>query len=47
MRKEFVECKSRATAKRRCVWATVIAKAFGGFYAFESVSDYQTWKNQK
>ena len=47
MRKEFVECKSRATAWRRCPWASVVTKVTGGFYAFESVEDFEIWKNQK
>lgn len=47
MRKEFVECKSRSTAKKACPWAGIIAKVVGGFIAFESEDDYRTWKNQK
>ena len=40
MRKTFVECKSRATAKRRCPWACKIIKAEGGYWCFESITDY-------
>ena len=47
MRTEFVECKSRSTAARRCPWAAVIAKVDGGFRCFESRYDYDVWKNQK
>jgi hypothetical protein len=47
MRQQFVECKSRTTAKRSCPWASRIAKVSGGYICFESVSDYMTWKNQK
>lgn len=47
MRKEFIECKDRRTALRRCPWACATLKACGGFWAFESAADYQTWKNQK
>ena len=47
MRKEFVSCKSYGTAKRHCPWAAVIAKADGGYWAFESIQDYKTWKGQK
>ena len=47
MRKQFVECKSRSAAKHQCLWAAIIAKVDGGFMAFESASDYYTWKNQK
>lgn len=47
MRQEFVACASRSTAKRRCPWAAVIAKVEGGYHAFESVTDYETWRRQK
>lgn len=47
MRKEFVECRSRSTAGRRCPWAATIAKVEGGYMCFESVADYQTWKGQR
>lgn len=47
MRKEFVECKSRATAAKRCPWAAIIAKADGGYWIFESITEYRTWKGQK
>lgn len=47
MRKEFTACHSRSTAKRRCPWAAVIAKAEGGYWAFESVADYSVWRNQR
>jgi hypothetical protein len=47
MRQQFVECKSRSTAQRRCPWAAVIAKVEGGFQCFESAADYKTWRGQK
>lgn len=47
MRKTFVECKSYQTARRRCPWAAIIAKADGGYWAFESVEDYAIWRNQR
>lgn len=47
MRKEFIECACRKTAKRRATWAAVITKVDGGFMAFESVEEYYTWRNQK
>jgi hypothetical protein len=46
MRKVFIECKSRSTAKNRATWAAKIIKVCGGYMAFESVADYQIWKNQ-
>lgn len=45
--KVFLECRSYNTARRRCPWAAVIVKVEGGFIAFEFVTDYITWKNQK
>lgn len=47
MRTEFVECKSRSTAARRCPWAARIARVDGGYMAFESVADYRAWRGQK
>jgi hypothetical protein len=47
MRKQFVECQSQSTAKRRCPWAAVIAKAQSGFWCFESIADYEAWQGQK
>lgn len=47
MRSEFVDCKDRRTAWKRCPWASVIAKVCGGFLAFESWDDYKIWKAQK
>lgn len=47
MRQLFVGCRTYGTAKRLCPWSAVIAKVDGGFICFESVTDYQTWKNQR
>lgn len=47
MRIETITCNSRSTAKRLAPWAAKIAKVYGGFKAFESVTDYKIWKNQK
>jgi hypothetical protein len=47
MKKEFIECKSRSTAKRRAPWACKIVKVEGGFMAFESWEDFEVWHNQK
>jgi|DEB0MinimDraft_6_1074348.scaffolds.fasta_scaffold11000_2 hypothetical protein len=43
----FIECACIKTAKRRAAWAAKIAVVEGGFIAFEYVSDYVAWKNQK
>lgn len=47
MRTEFIECADYRTAYRRAPWASRVAKVCGGFMAFESVDDYETWKRQK
>ena len=47
MRQQFIECKTRRTALRRAPWACTFAKVDGGFMAFESITDYKIWKNQK
>jgi len=47
MKTEFIECKTRVTAKRNCPWAAIVVKVSGGYKAFESWDDYYTWKNQK
>ncbi len=47
MKKEFIQVKSRKTAKRRAPWAARIVKAEGGYWAFESIEDARIWKNQK
>lgn len=47
MRIEFVECKSRATAEKKCPWACKIMACEGGFRCYESMTDYQTAKKQK
>lgn len=47
MRKQFIECKDRRTAMRKATWASKVTKVEGGYIAFESVADYETWKKQK
>ncbi len=47
MRREFVECKTYTTAYRRCPWACQVRRVAGGFIAFESVTDYKIFINQK
>jgi len=34
-------------AKRQAPWAAKIVKVEGGYKAFESIADYETWKRQK
>lgn len=47
MRREFIEVKSRKTAKKRAPWASRIAAVCGGFLAFESIYDYTVWRATK
>lgn len=47
MRKEFIEVSTRYLAKKAAPWASKIAKAMGGYWAYESTSDYETSKRQK
>lgn len=47
MRTKYVPCKYRYQAVKECPWASKIVKVCGGYYAFESITDYLTWKNQK
>jgi len=45
--RQFIKCKSRATAWKRAPWAAHITKAEGGLIAFKSADDWHTWRNQK
>lgn len=47
MRTATIECKTRKTAIKKMPWAAKIVKVVGGYKGFESVTDYETWKNQK
>lgn len=48
MRTEFIKCNTRYMAKKLCNFVpAVIAKVCGGYFCFESRSDYKTWINQK
>lgn len=47
MRIEMIYTASRSAAKRSTPWAAKIAKVDGGYKAFESVSDYDMWRNQR
>lgn len=47
MRTETINAKTAAEAKKQAPWAAKVVKIEGGYKAFESVSDWQTWKNQK
>ena len=47
MRQEFVEAKNRKEATHKAPWAAKVIKVEGGYMAFESANDYETWKRQK
>jgi len=47
MRTQFIDCRTRKTAINHAPWASKIVKVEGGYMAFESVTDYAVWKNQK
>jgi len=47
MKKQFLSCKDRKTAQRRCPWAAKIVKVELGYICFESIDDYLVWKKQK
>lgn len=47
MRTVFYPVASRSTARRKATWAAVIVNVCGGFMAFESTTDWQTWRAQK
>jgi hypothetical protein len=44
-----VECYANVKEVKQATasWADKIVKVDGGWLVFESVSDYETWKNQK
>ena len=46
--KEFLEgCKTVKEAKEKATWAAKVVKVEGGYMAFEFMTDYTTWINQK
>lgn len=47
MKQGFVECKTRRTAVKRMPWAAKIVKVEGGYKGFESIVEYEIWRNQK
>lgn len=46
MRKEFIETESRYQAQKQCAWASKVTKVNCGFMCFESIADFENWKNQ-
>ncbi|WP_438435384.1 hypothetical protein [Gorillibacterium sp. sgz500922] len=47
MRQTHIDAKTAAEARKKAPWAAKVVKVTGGYLAFESINDYETWKNQK
>ncbi len=47
MRNQFIDVKTYYAAKKAAPWASKIIKVDGGYRAFESITDYCLFKNQK
>lgn len=47
MRTHFCEVETIEQAEAMCPWAAKIVEVEGGFMCFESITDYETWMNQK
>ena len=45
MRREFLEVATIEEAQANCPWAAEIVEVDGGFMAFESMDEYNTWAN--
>jgi len=43
----FVEAKTRREAERKAPDAAKIVKVTGGYMAFDTHDDYETWRKQK
>jgi hypothetical protein len=46
MRREMLLVASMAEAWAAAPWAAIIVKVDGGYLAFESSAEYQTWRRQ-
>lgn len=48
MRREMLyDCRSARQARRIAPWAAIVRKVEGGYMAWESVADYDTWRGQR
>ena len=47
MKIESINAATSKQARLLAPWAAKVAKINGGYLAFESVADYQTWRKQK
>lgn len=46
MRQQYCEVLNKEQAETLCPWACKIIKVCGGYLCFESITDYEIWKNQ-
>ena len=46
MRTEFLEVETIEQAEQLAPWAAKIVEVDGGYMAFESITDYETWVGQ-
>ena len=44
---KFLQVETRKEAVKAAPGAAKIVKVSGGYMAFDTVSEYETWKNQK
>ena len=42
----YVECKTKATARRLCPWCKGFVKAEGGYFCFDTVEEAETWEKK-
>ena len=47
MRIEIVQANNAKQARKMAPWAAKVSKVVGGYKAFESVTDWQTWRKQR
>jgi hypothetical protein len=46
MRRKALNCETQEQAYELAPWAAIVVKVEGGWMAFESMSDYETWSKQ-
>jgi hypothetical protein len=46
MRRETLNCETHEQAEDLAPWAAIIVQVEGGWMAFESMADYETWSKQ-
>ena len=43
----FIEAKTARSARKAAPWAAVIIKVEGGYLAFATTTDAETWRRQR